>query len=190
MNTRRLRILRAGTASTVATTLAAASHTVAGGAAPHPLLVAAMASFLVPVAAVVVGIRPSRLRVATTVLLSQTLFHVAFQVLGAPTGSPGVIGHEHHVDLSVLGAETPVAAPDPLMLVGHLVAAALTTAALCHGESMVRDVAGWVRAHLRRAITPFRSAHDGPVLIVASEPSLIDSRCSSSVSLRGPPVLA
>lgn len=190
MTSRQLRLLRAASASAVATTLAAVSHTIAGGPAPHPLLIAAMASFLVPLAAVLIGVRASRARVAATVLVSQTLFHVVFQVLGAPTGAAVPTGHRHHLDLSALGAGSSVAAPDAAMLLGHLLAAALTTAALWHGESMVRAVAGWVEARLRRAIALFRPAYEGPALPFVSAPLPVDTALSSSLSRRGPPVFA
>lgn len=188
MTPRQLRLLRAASASTVATTLAAVSHTIAGGAAPHPLLVVAMASFLVPLAAVLLGARASRFRVAATVLVSQTLFHAVFQVLGAPTGTAIVSGHQHHIDLGALGSAVSVPAPDSVMLVGHLVAAVLTTAALWHGESMVRVVAGWVEARLRRAIPVFRSPHESPAPPIFAAPLLIGAALSPSVSRRGPPL--
>lgn len=190
MTSRQLRLLRAASASAVATTLAAVSHTVAGGPAPHPLLVVAMASFLVPLAAVLLGGRASRFRVAATVAVSQTLFHTAFQALGAPTGGTVVSGHQHHLDPSALGTVAASAtAPDAAMLLGHLVAAVLTTAALWHGESMVRAVAGWVEAYLRRAISPFRPTHDPLALPVFSAPRPVAHALSSSVSRRGPPAL-
>ncbi|WP_314422184.1 hypothetical protein [uncultured Microbacterium sp.] len=187
MPPRQLRLLRAASASTVATTVAAASHTVAGGAAPHPLLVVAMASFLVPLAAVLLGAGASRFRVAATVLVSQALFHATFQMLGAPTGTAVVSGHQHHLDLSALGTAASTAAPDSAMIVGHLIAAVLTTAALCHGESMVRVIAMWVQARIRRANPLFRASHDAPAPPAFATPLLIDVALGSSVSRRGPP---
>ena len=44
MTSRQLRFLRAAAVSAIATLLAAVSHTLAGGAAPHPLLIAAVAT--------------------------------------------------------------------------------------------------------------------------------------------------
>lgn len=190
MTPRQLRLLRAASASTVATTLAAVSHTIAGGAAPHPLLIVAMASFLVPLAAVLLGPRASRFRIAATVAVSQTLFHAAFQVLGAPTGTAILSGHQHHIDLGALGTAVSAAAPDSVMLLGHLVAAVLTTAMLWHGESLVRVVAGWIEARLRRAIPVFRPPHDSPAAPVFAVPLLVDVALSSSVSRRGPPLFS
>ncbi len=85
MTSRQLRFLRAAAVSAIATLLAAVSHTLAGGAAPHPLLIAAVAVLFVPLSAAVAGGRPSRARVAVAVLLAQAAFHLLFQLLGAPT---------------------------------------------------------------------------------------------------------
>lgn len=190
MTSRQLRLLRAASASSIATLIAATSHTVAGGAAPHPLLVLAVMALVVPVAALIIGGRASRLRVAATVLVSQAAFHVVFQTLGAPTGTAVLSGHQHHVDLAALGPVTAAAAPDTIMIVGHLAAAALTTIMLWHGESMVRAAAGWVHARLRRAISAFRPAHRVPAPAVFSTPLLVDAALSASVSRRGPPAFA
>lgn len=196
MTTRQLRLLRAASASAVATTLAAVSHTIAGGAAPHPLLLVAVASLLVPLAALLIGARASRLRVALTVVMSQTAFHVVFQLLGAPTGSatgaPLVAGHQHHLDLGSLQPMTSAssAMPDAVMVLGHLAAAVLTTAALWHGESMVRAVAGWVQARLRRTTVVFHPDHERPARPVFSTPLLVDVALSATVSRRGPPAFA
>lgn len=191
MTTRQLRLLRAASASAVATLLAAVSHTIAGGAAPHPLLVLAVASLIIPVAAVIIGSRVSRARVAATVLVSQSAFHLVFQLIGAPTGSATVSGHQHHhLDLAVLGPLAETAAPDTLMVLGHLVAAAATIGVLWHGESMVRTIAGWVQAQLRRAIANFTPEHASPAPAVFSVPLLVDAALSVSVSRRGPPVAA
>ena len=176
----------------MATTLAAVSHTVAGGSVPHPLLVVAMASFLVPLAAVLLGARASRSRVAATVVVAQTLFHGAFQMLGAPSATAVVSGHQHHLDLSALGTAVSSAAPgsSSLMLLGHLLAAVLTTAALWHGESMVRAIAGWVEARLRRAIPIFRAPHESPAPPILPHPRPIAFAPSACVSRRGPPLFS
>lgn len=189
MTIRQLRLLRAAAASTVATVFAAASHTIAGGAAPHPLLVVAVASLLVPFAAALIGARASRCRVTLTVLVSQAVFHLIFQVLGAPTGATSVSGHAHHLDLASLGPVTEAAAPDAVMIAGHAVAAALTSLLVWHGESMARAVAGWVRARLLRAAPPQRPAHSRPAPLSSRALSLLTPSLAASISRRGPPSL-
>lgn len=186
MTTRQLRLLRAAAASTIATVVAAASHTIAGGAAPHPLLVLAVASLLVPVAAALIGIRASRVRVALTVAVGQAAFHLAFQLLGSPTGVRAVAGHQHHLDLASLGPITRTAAPDALMIGGHLVAAVLTTLVLWHGEAVVRTVADWVRARLLRVAAIHRPAHPRPASLISFVLPPLTSGLASSISRRGP----
>ncbi|WP_431073220.1 hypothetical protein [Microbacterium phyllosphaerae] len=189
MTSRQLRLLRAASASAVATLLAATSHTVAGGAAPHPLLVLAVMTLVVPIAALIIGARASRLRVAATVLASQAAFHVMFQLLGAPTGTTVLSGHQHHLDLSALGPVAAATAPDLLMVISHLGAATITIALVWHGESMVRAVAGWMQAQLRRAVTVFRPSHPHPNPPVFALPLPVDRALSISLSRRGPPAI-
>ncbi|MEV7798251.1 hypothetical protein AB0O14_04120 [Microbacterium foliorum] len=187
MTSRQLRLLRAAAASGAATLVAAASHTTAGGAAPHPLLVLAVATLLVPLAALLIGARVSRARVALTVLVSQGLFHLVFQLLGTPTGATALSGHHHHLDLAALGPVVAATAPDALMLVGHVIAAIITTALVCHGESSVRAIAGWVQARLRHTVTVFRPAHERPAFPVFVIRVPKENDFSASVSRRGPP---
>lgn len=192
MTDRQLRLLRAAAASSVATLLAAVSHTIAGGAAPHPLLLAAVSCLLIPLAALLIGARPSRSRVALTVVVSQTVFHAIFQTLGTPTAgaAPVMAPHAHHFSLADLGQTGAIIPMDAVMIGGHAVAAALTILLLCHGESLVRAISGWVRAQLRRAVDPFHPVLDHPGAPVAAVTALFDATLASSVSRRGPPALA
>jgi len=184
---RQLRLLRAAAATSTATTLAAVSHTVAGGMPPHPLLVVALSILLVPLAAMLIGRRPSAARTALTVLVSQFVFHVLFQVLaGSLTDAVVPAGtHAHHV--MTLGPVVSAAAPDAPMLVSHVLAALATTLLLWHGERMLRGIAGWARARLLSVL---------PVLPVGRRLRLMPASISvttsltplsSVVSRRGPP---
>ncbi|MCM3779174.1 hypothetical protein [Microbacterium hydrocarbonoxydans] len=190
MTTRQLRFLRAAAATSVATFLAAVSHTVAGGAAPHPLLIVAVAALLMPPAALLVGIRPSLTRLTATVLLSQAVFHSVFQALGAPTADAAVLGHAHHLDLASLAPVAAVTAPDALMLVAHVVAAVLTTALLWRGESVVRRIVRWVHARLRLAVTTTPTIHRLPARPVADTPFAVSDASMLPLSRRGPPLNA
>ncbi len=190
MTSRQLRLLRAASASSSATLLAALSHTFAGGAAPYPLLVVAVAALLVGPASVLIGARVSRFRVAATVLVSQAAFHLVFQALGAPTGS-GVIaaaGHDHR--LPPLGPLTVAALPDTGMVLGHVAAAIVTTLLVWHGESSVRTIAGWVRAVFRDEVTTLPGDHERPAALSLDLHPLVDTVVVTAVSRRGPPVLA
>ena len=190
MTTRQLRLLRAASATSVATLLAAVSHTVAGGSAPHPLLIVAVAALLMPPAALLIGIRPSLPRLAATVLVSQAAFHSVFQALGAPTADAAVLGHAHHLDLSALGPVAAVSAPDALMIAAHVVAAALTTALLWRGESIAVRIARWVLARLRLAVTTAPVTHRLPARPVATAPFAASEAVLLPLSRRGPPLNA
>ena len=105
-------------------------------------------------------------------------------------GAPVLGGHAHTVDLAALGPVAAVAAPDALMLGGHVVAAILTTVALWRGESVVRAIAGWMLALLRHAVAPIPAAHERPEPLRTALRPLTDPVLTASVTRRGPPALS
>lgn len=191
MNARQLRLVRAAGVSSVATLLAALSHTLGGGAAPHALLIVAVATLLTPLSALLVGVRQSRSRVAAAVILGQGAFHLVFQALGAPTGASRIAGGhaQHHLDLALLDPAAPMAAPGTMMLVAHAVAAILTTGLVWHGEAVLRNIARWVDAILRHAapVAPIR--HRRPPRLRSITVPSFDAAISAAVPRRGPPAL-
>ncbi|WP_101846266.1 hypothetical protein [Zhihengliuella sp. ISTPL4] len=190
MTPRQLRFLRAAAVSAIATLLAAVSHTIGGGAAPHPLLIAAVAALFVPLSAALVGGRSSRARVAVAVFLAQAAFHLLFQLLGAPTAddATGLAAHAHHLDLSALGPLSPAPGPGALMLSAHVIAAVLTTLLLWHGESVLRTIARWFRAALRRAVASAAMTPAPPRPLRSAVLPPLDDAVTMEVSRRGPPV--
>ncbi|WP_417540712.1 hypothetical protein [Microbacterium maritypicum] len=192
MNARQLRLVRAAAVSSVATLLAALSHTLGGGAAPHALLILAIATLVTPLSAVLVGVRQSRGRVALAVFLAQGAFHVLFQLLGAPTGTTPIAGgaHSHHLDVALLGSTAPAAAPGALMLFAHVVAAVLTTILVWRAEAVVRIVARWVDALFRRASALAPAMHRRPPRLRSVTVVSFDAAVSAAVPRRGPPALA
>ncbi|MFJ6427577.1 hypothetical protein [Microbacterium maritypicum] len=191
MNARQLRLVRAAAVSSVATLLAALSHTLGGGAVPHMLLILAVATLLTPLSALLVGIRESRGRVAIAVFLGQAAFHVVFQLLGSPAGTAPIAGggHAHHLDLSALSSTAPTAAPGTLMLFAHVVAAVLTTFLVWHGEAVVRVVARWVDALFRRASAGAPAMHRRPPRLRSTTIASFAVAISAAVPRRGPPAL-
>lgn len=188
MTSRQLRLLRAGAASAVATLIAAVSHTIGGGVAPHPLLVLAVTAFLTPLSALLIGSRVSRARVAATVGVSQAVFHLAFQYLGTPTGSPAIGPHTHHVELPAAIAAT-VPLPDAGMIAAHVLAAMLTTLLVWRGEAVLRTIARWMRALLRLPVPRPLAEHTAPSPLRVSVRVFGDALFSSTAPRRGPPVL-
>lgn len=193
MTARQLRLLRAGAASAVATLIAAVSHTLGGGAAPHPLLIVAVTAFVLPLSALLIGSRPARGRVAATIAVAQTGFHLAFQFLGSSTeGMPGGVtpqsGHTHHLELpATLAAALPV--PDAAMIGAHVLAAVLTTLLVWHGEAILRAIAGWVLALLGIVTPPTLAEHEAPAAPVTVIRSVARGLFSDVAPRRGPPAL-
>ncbi|MHC9044983.1 hypothetical protein ACYX8G_10395 [Microbacterium saperdae] len=191
MTSRQLRLMRAIVVSSAATLIAAVSHTIGGGAAPHPLLILAVSALITPLSAVLIGVRRSRIRTAATVLVTQAAFHVMFQVLGAPAvdGATASGAHSHHLDLSQLGAVSSLPAPSAAMLGAHVVAAALTLFLLWHGESLLQTVADWVQALLGSVPLVTPPEHRRPSRLVSTLVALTDTALTGAVSRRGPPAL-
>jgi len=196
VTTRQLRLLRGAAAATVATIIAAVSHTLGGGAAPHPLLVAALSVFLTPLAALLVGSRPSLARLSAAVLVAQGVFHVLFVALNA-TADPTVAGtgHQHTLVLAPIGdSASPIAtssiATDAGMLGAHVVAGILTIALLWRGESMLRAIARWVRAVLHSRAPRIHPAWPTPPSVAGTARVVIPLFDIGDVCRRGPPALS
>ena len=191
MNARQLRLLRAAAVSSLATLLAALSHTFGGGAAPHPLLILAVATLLTPLSALLVGSRQSRGRVAAAVFVAQAAFHLLFQVLGSPTGTDTVssVGHTHQLSLDLLGPTPSAASLSTMMLFAHAVAAALTTLLAWHGEALLRSVVRWVEAMLQRAAAVVPAEHPRPPRLRSTLLPSFDAAVFAAAPRRGPPAL-
>lgn len=158
MSTRQLRLLRGASASSIATALAALSHTFGGGSLPQPLLMLAVAVLLTPVAALLVGRRVRLPGLAAAVAATQVAFHALFELLGGviPTGAAsGAHQHGPMVLAFAPGADPSLLTASPGMLAAHVAAAVVTTALLWRGELLVQAIAGWVRGLLRthRSVT-------------------------------------
>lgn len=188
LDSRRVRVVRAGGASAVATLSAATAHTLGGGTPPAAWLVLTVALLAWPVALVIVGSRPSALRTGLAVAAAQALLHGAFALVGDTAPSAGALTGHHH-DLLALG---PVAGsamtPDGSMLAGHVAAAILTAVAVCHGERMLRAVARGIRSLLRPTVLPLLPlAPVAPAVAAALPERLRPRRLLADLSRRGPP---
>ena len=155
---------------------------------PHPLLVTALAVMLIPLAAVLIGRRPSAARTALTVLTAQLAFHVVFHALGGTlTATTATAGHSHHtIDL---GPVVSTAIPDVPMLLAHVCAAVLTAVLLWNGERMVRGIAAWARARLLPPTPMLLGRYELPLVPASPALTVRLSPLAATVSRRGPPVL-
>lgn len=196
MTSRQLRLLRGAAASSVATVTAATSHTVGGGAPPHPLLVLALSVFLTPIAALLVGRTMRIIAVSTAVMVSQTVFHLLFSALGAtltPGSSTG--GHHHTLILPVIEAPAMASAltavaPETAMLGAHLIAGIVTIALLWRGEQLLRAIARWVKTTLRVQVPRLLAEFRAPCALTATARNFVSAIRTGDLFLRGPPLVS
>jgi len=128
------RLLRGTLLGSVATLLAALSHSWAGGVVPDPLALALGAVFASAVGTVAVGRRGSLTRTAVAVAIGQLAFHLAFSLLGS--GASVVVHAGHHASVAAIVADPSgaVARGGAWMWLAHLAAGVLTVLYLRHLE--------------------------------------------------------
>ncbi len=102
MEYRCLRLVRGWLGALAATTLAAASHTAAGGALPEPALLALILALSGAVCTALAGRTLSLWRSTAAVLISQGIYHSAFGMLGGHHGAEG----QHLLSTGGTGAHT------------------------------------------------------------------------------------
>ncbi|WP_249354198.1 hypothetical protein [Microbacterium sp. 2FI] len=189
MTPRHVRALRGAVGASIATLVGATAHTLAGGGAPSPGVVAAVAILAWPLAVLLAGRRLSAWRVGATVLASQALLHVAFS-LTASADHVRRVAHDHQAagasDL-LAGAEMSGLLPDPVMLAGHVLAAAATMLALYGGERMLRALGRGIRSVLGRSSTPALRPLTLPSIPASAPPVHAGAVLLSDASRRGPP---
>ncbi len=196
MTTRQVRALRGAAASAVAVVIAATSHTIGGGVAPAPWLVLAVALLAWPVAVLLVGRRPSLVRIGTAVAAAQALLHVAFAAVGsadpraaAPAAHGGHLSHGAGLMAGAWDVPAVVHA-DPAMLAAHALAAVLTAALLARGEAVLRAVLRGIRRLLDRRAPALPSPTRPPTRTVPMPRLAASVVLLSPLSRRGPPALA
>lgn len=185
---RRARAARGSLAATVATSTAAAAHTLAGAGAPPAWLLVAVTTLAAPLAVWLAGRALSVWRTTAIVALSQSLLHAAFAVVGTATLT---VGHAHGpLLLPAVASPAGTHAIDVPMLLGHALAAVATVLLLLHGERLARGLGRGIRRLLtpvparialpRAPRLPTCTAHRTPTTRL----------CRTTLSLRGPPAFA
>lgn len=203
MTTRGSRLARGWAGAGFATTIAAASHALAGGDAPNPLLF--MLSFAVSglVCCLLAGKVLSLGRLVAGVLLSQAFFHGLFSLAPTPpsapspmilaelhhhgqTGMDAIMGHPAAVSMSHLGGH------GWQMWLGHGLAAILTILILRYGETRAFRLLDALRLKITAVLRLAAVAIPAPGRLLANPPSLLLPLADLGIPLpvmrhRGPP---
>jgi hypothetical protein len=200
------RLARGWIVGLVATTVAAVSHTLAGGYRPGVLSLGAALVFAGILGAFVIGRRPSLPRLSVAVGLSQLAFHLVFSLLGsggAPEASASQLGDRMPgmADMGATVLPAPVAMSghdhlaDPGMWIAHAFAAVLTILFLRRAElavwTMLTRLGRVIATRLTVVLAPVAS---GGVPRIPGWPDVArrpgERLLVASALRRGPPLLA
>jgi hypothetical protein len=205
LTARMQRVARGWIVGLVSTTVAAVSHSLAGGYHPGALSFGLALVFAGLLGTAVIGRRPSLPRLTIAVGASQLAFHLVFSLLGSGGGSalrsdPGMSGMAAMDGPTV----TAVAASghdhlaDPAMWIAHAAAALLTLIFLRHAERAVWTMltrlvtvvaARIVAARIGVAATPVSIGEPPRVPAgAAAVPRPAPRLLVASLSRRGPPL--
>ena len=203
MPARAQRLARGWIVGLVATTVAAVSHSLAGGYQPGALSFGTALVFAGMLGTLVIGRRPSLARLMVAVGASQLAFHLLFSLLGSggssasrvESGMPGMPG----TDVSSVAAPLAMSGhdhlADPGMWIAHALAAALTILFLRHAElavwNMLARLGRVLATRLTMVLIPFAS---DAVARIPARPTIVlgpaERLLVASASRRGPPLLA
>jgi len=205
------RLARGWIVGLVATTVAAVSHTLAGGYQPAILSFGTALVFAGMLGTVVIGRRPSLTRLSIAVGLSQFAFHLLFSLLGSgeargSSSTPGMTGMPGMSDMGTAAAVPAPVSPaaamtghhhltDPGMWIGHALAAVLTILFLRRAElavwTMLTRLGRVVASRLAVVLVPVTP---GAVPRIPAWPNAARRPAHrpliASASRRGPPLLA
>lgn len=197
------RVTRGAIAASVATFTALLSHVVAGGAVPGWAGIAAPWILALAACTLLAGRTLSRVRLASSVVVSQLLFHTLF-VMGSPSASSSPSGrgsgHAHLHGAMTMPMNPDAADPtlaalcaDPVMWIGHIVAAAATIVALYRGERAARalvalaaELRAWMHRVVTRVVVTTRAQRRRGIHIWIAPP-VLDAAYLTIQRRRGPP---
>lgn len=186
MGSRWGRVARGWSAAAFATTVAAVSHTLAGGLAPSVFGIVASLVISGLVGTALAGSRLSSLRLAATMAISQLLFHGLFSSLGAPV----TLTHAHAA--MPIGLDAPAHHHAGTMWLAHAAAGLIAFLAYRFGEAAffgLATTAALLLARLTRVLVPVVvTASRVRLAAIDARPSYLIPLVTSSLSRRGPPL--
>lgn len=187
--------------------LALLAHLGAGGTAPGPVVLLALAGLIALTAVLITGARLTALHVAVSLAGMQVFLHEAFMRLAAPVGcsmsgmsppSPGQmrsLGQMSHggrpalecaagMAQAGLGEQAPFSSS--AMLCAHVAATAVMAALLAYGEKVLWFLAGWVRPPL--TVRVGRSELPAVPTMTSGPPRMFGVQLAcGGIGRRGPP---
>ncbi|QDG89385.1 hypothetical protein [Pseudarthrobacter sp. NIBRBAC000502770] len=132
-------------------TLAAAAHVVAGGALPHPAIMAGIVALVLAPVTILSKTKINAAAMLGLLASSQLGLHWAFDALSASVAFTPADGAHVHGSVPASAALMPghEAVPGALMLALHAAATVATALVLARGEAAVWALAAWLRPLVR-----------------------------------------
>lgn len=187
-----MRATRGAAIAVFATFVASIAHTVGGGAAPGPVALLLALAFSAPLAMLLTGARARLVRTSISALVAQAALHLTYAMGGAAPLDSAIHAGHHHAGVHL--PASPVVAVDhgnAWMPVAHLVAAAITIAALMLADRVVDTLGRALRVLVRR-LTLVPSPVVAPTLRVPVDgprPRLTGALLHAALGSRGPPAM-
>ena len=141
MTPRSRRAIRAVSAATTATFVAAAFHVLGGGSVPGSVTLAVTTALATLLCLALQSATFSFWRLSASVAVSQLAFHVLFGITG---GASTLAGHDHLA--TAIAVPRAVSDPGTSMGAAHVAAACLTILFLVFGERALTAIAGASRS--------------------------------------------
>ena len=187
MRSRWARVARGASAATVATVIAAFSHTIAGGVAPSVFAIVVSLAVSISACVLLAGRTLSVVRLSLSVTITQALFHGVFGSLSAPVA----LGHSHAASASMNAAGTPAAHAH--MWLAHAIAAVITIVVFRHAERAFWSLATTASLLVRRVTAAVTAVSIATPRIVATggaqHVALALGHVLSTLRYRGPPLV-
>ncbi len=191
MESRASRLLRGTLLGSLATLLAALSHTWAGGHVPGLLALLLGAAFASAVGTIAIGPRrrTSLLRTSVGVGIGQLAFHLVFSLIG--TGGSVALGSGHHATATITVLPTDaVDESGAAMWLAHALAGVATITYLRRLEALVWSLLARVGGFVLRALeVQALPATALRIRISAAAPAARGVAAPSTISRRGPPAI-
>lgn len=188
------RATRGAVIAAFATFVASLAHTLGGGAVPGPVAVLVALAFSAPLAMLLAGARARLLRTSISALVAQSMLHLCYALGGAPAVS-AVTADPHARHGTAMHLDALLAAPvvdhgHAFMPIAHVVAAAITVAALALGDDVFDAFHRSVLMFLRRLTTIAAPTVVVPFRIepVVDRPRLVSAQLHVALGSRGPPL--
>lgn len=193
--------MRAASLGVVGFVLSLVAHMAAGGTAPAPAMLLALASLIALAAVLVTGVRMTPLRVTMSLAAMQMVLHEAFMRLDVPldcsmTGmAPPTTGHlgpnsqpalDCATGMAHAGLGQPSVFAASAMLGAHVSATVVMAALLAYGEKVLWYLASWVRPSriVRVSLSELLAA---PIMSAGAPRISCGHLARGGVGLRGPP---